>query len=136
MAYPVAARRHTGEAIDSVRISAGLSWPFGNGTIAVACIIIVTCGAGFALSVTRPLITPVFVVCAVGGAVDCADSVEAAAGSSSIKTNVTRYFIDLLKCHAARPKISTEPDLNRGALTDPHLVAAPPQAYLPSVIGY
>jgi hypothetical protein len=57
---------------------------------------------------------------------DCADNVEAAAGSTSIKTNVTRYFIDLLRHHAARPRISPAPDLNRGAFADHHLVAAPP----------
>src|SRR5437879_5543208 len=83
-----------------------LSSPFGNrvaespspyNTIA-------TCGAGFALSVTWPLITPVFVGCAVGGVFDCADNVEAAAGSSSIKARITRYFIDLLRDHTARPK--------------------------------
>jgi hypothetical protein len=61
------------------------------------CVTIVTCGAGFALSITRPVITPVFVDFTVGGALDCADNVEAAAGSSSIKTDVSRYFIDLLE---------------------------------------
>jgi hypothetical protein len=72
-----------------------LSWPFGNGTESPSlCITIVTCWAGFALSVTWPVITPVFAGRAVGDAVDCADNVEAAAGSSSIKTNFARYFID------------------------------------------
>jgi hypothetical protein len=68
--------------------------------------------------------------CAVGGAVDCADKVEAANGSSSIKTDFARYFIDLLRRQQHGPKISTEPDLNRGALTDQYLVAALPSASL------
>jgi hypothetical protein len=70
------------------------SSPFGNRTAELPYKTIVTCGADFALSLTRPLITPVFVGCAVGGAVDCADNVVAAAGSSNIKIDVTRYFID------------------------------------------
>jgi hypothetical protein len=54
-------------------------------------------GIDFELIVTLPLITPAFLGCAIGGAIDCADNVEAAAGSSSIKPNVTRYFIDLFE---------------------------------------